>query len=367
MKDYTLRNHIPIAGTGNREPCTGNESSFRATLGFTPRWYYDRLGVDFSERWHKDADYRYETLTAMREYLFELFPTIEAFQPKVEDGIDYTCATLSGVEGAMIIAEAYGQQVVYSKDNWPLVSSTHKYSKEYLESLPPFDPENNEAFIKLMEQMDYMENKWGKIAGYLNFYQGILNTAFRLRGQDIFMDMYDDPDFVFKLFDHIYDTTLKIAKIVQERQRKSGFYIDQFSSANCVVNMISPDLYEKFVLPYDIKFSQEFPRYGIHTCNWNVTPYLEPMRKIDRMGYLDMGIDSDLEKVRNMFPDARRGVLYSPAKIEQAPLEEIRKDFERIHRELGPCDIILADIETTVPNEKIQLVVDIANTIANNA
>ena len=44
--DNTLRYYLPIAGPGTREPCKGNESSFRICLGFTPKWYRDRLKID---------------------------------------------------------------------------------------------------------------------------------------------------------------------------------------------------------------------------------------------------------------------------------------------------------------------------------
>jgi hypothetical protein len=37
MKDYTLRSYIPIAIPGTREPCTGNESNFRAVLEIANR------------------------------------------------------------------------------------------------------------------------------------------------------------------------------------------------------------------------------------------------------------------------------------------------------------------------------------------
>lgn len=363
MKPYALRNFIPIAGTGNRQPCTGNEGTFRATLGFTPKWFHDRLNVDFSERWHKDPQYRYDTLLDMSAYLRQRFPSIEAFQPDIDGGVDYTCATLSGVEGAMIVAHAYGQTVHYAPDNWPLTDSKEHLSREKVISLKPFDPETNTGFLALMQQMDEMEAKWGKIAGYLNCYQGILNSAFRLRGQDIFVDMIEEPDLVRFLFDHIYHTTLTIAKIVQKRQRDSGFFIDQFSSANCVVNMISPSMYEEFVLPYDRKFSDEFPRYGIHTCNWNATPYIDVMRKINKVGYFDMGMETDMRKAQEQFPDARRGVLYSPIKVLRSSMTDIQMDFERIHRELGDCDIILADIDTDVPDERVQAIVGIANRI----
>lgn len=365
MKDYALRNFIPIAGTGNREPCTSGEAPFRATLGFTPRWFTQRLGIDFSERWHKDPVYRYETLQTMQKYLYNLFPMIEAFESDMEDGVDYTCATLSGVEGAMIFAEVYGQEVTYQKDNWPMVASKDYFSKEKLSDLKPFDPETNPGYLALVRQMDEMERRWGKIAGVLNCYQGILNTAFRLRGQNIFIDMIDDPDFVHELFEHIFRTTLTVTKLVQERQRNSGFYIDQFSSANCVVNMISPDMYEEFVLPYDIRLSEEFPRYGIHTCNWDATKYLESMQKIDKMGYLDMGMNTDMEKARELFPDARRGVLYSPEKIGKAPLAEVTRDFLKIYRELGPCDIILADVDSDVEPERISAVLQIVSDISS--
>jgi uroporphyrinogen-III decarboxylase len=366
-KDYTLRNHIPIAGAGNREPCTGNESSFRVALGFTPKWYKDRLGINFSEKWHEDPLYRYETLVLMKKYLSPLFPSIENFRPRYEGDVDYDCATLNGVYGSLVMSGVYGQKIHFFEDNWPSVDTSKPFTKEELSNMPPFDPETNPFFRKLSDQMDRIEKTWGKVSGYLAYYQGVLNNAMRLRGQDIFMDMAEDPDFVKWLLNHIFETTLAVTKLIQQRQRDSGFFIDQFSCSNCVVNMISPDMYEEFVLPFDMKFAAEFKRFGIHTCNWNATPYLESMRKIDKMGYLDMGMDSDMRKARSLFPDARRGVLYSPVKIGNLPLDEIRRDFEKIHEELGPCDIILADIESTVANEKVQAVVDMADAIAESA
>jgi hypothetical protein len=364
MNDYTLRNLIPIASAGNREPCTGNESPFRVSLGFTPKWYRDRLGIDFSEKWHQDPVYRYETIVLMKQYLTRMFPSVENFRPRNEDGIDYDCATLSGVYGSLIISAVYDQEIHYYKDNWPSTDTSRHYSKEALSAFPRFDPDKNPAFRALSAQMDIIASKWGKISGYMIYYQGVLNNAMRLRGQEIFLDMEDDPDFVKRLLRHIYETSLAVTKLVQQRQRESGFPIDQFSCSNCVVNMISPEMYEEFVLPFDIKYASEFARFGIHTCNWNASPYLESMRKIKKMGYLDMGMDTDMRRAKELFPDAHRAVLYSPVKIENLNLEEIITDFEKIRSELGPCDIILADVETTVPNEKMQAVVAAADAIA---
>ncbi|HCT89882.1 MAG TPA: hypothetical protein DF613_00640 [Lachnospiraceae bacterium] len=362
-KDYTLRSYIPISGPGLREPCRGDESDFRVSLGFTPLWYQERLGIDFSRRWHCDPVYRYESLMAMKKYLTELFPSIEHFRPSVHDGVDPDCATISGVYGALLIPGLYKPDIHYFAGNWPSLNTSEIMPKEALSDLAPFDPETNPLFQDLWRQMDIIEKRWGMISGYIHGYQGVINTAFRLRGQNIFLDIIEDPDFVRQLFGHICETILCVNRMIQERQRKSGFEIDLCTSSNCVVNMISPEAYQTFVLPHDQRLSQAFGRYGIHTCNWNATPYIEEMRRIKKVGYIDMGMDTDLERMRRTFPDARRGVVYSPTKVCYSNLDEIVRDFAYIHEALGPCDIILADIEANVPTEKVQAIVRAADRI----
>ena len=113
--------------------------------------------------------------------------------------------------------------------------------------------------------------------------------------------------------------------------------------SNCVVSMVSPDQYEEFVLPPDRALSAEYARFGVHTCNWVIDPYAQSLRKIERMGYLDTGMDSDLARVKRLFPDARRAVLYTPGEVEAKSLARIAADLRRVAEEYAPCDIVLAD------------------------
>ena len=55
------------------------------------------------------------------------------------------------------------------------------------------DIESHPLFIDIMRQADIIEREWGPVEGELN-YQGVLNTAFRLRGESIFTDMVAAPD-----------------------------------------------------------------------------------------------------------------------------------------------------------------------------
>ncbi len=226
-----------------------------------------------------------------------------------------------------------------------------------------FELDHNPVVQDLFRQMDIIEQTWGPIHGYLN-YQGILNIALKVRGNDIFLDLFDDPPFVKGFFRHIACTIEALSKRVQARQRASGFHVNLLSMSNCVMNMVSPEQYEEFVLPLDMYLSTQYERFGIHTCNWDATPYLKPLRKIQKMGYLDTGIMADLAQIKKMFPDTRRAVLYSPVQLENNPEEQILSDIQRIATEYAPCDIVLADVEATTPDSRVRWFLEAVEEIA---
>ncbi len=363
MKDYTLRNHIPISGPATREPCDGTEGSLRVSLGFVPKFFHDKLGVDFSHKWHNDPVYRYETLVEMKTCLNECFPDVPYFVPKFENGIESTSGTISAVYGIQTIPSLYGIEMIYAKDDWPNSKNGQLIPKEELENLSPIDLQSAPTFQNLMSQMDTIEQKYGKINGYLN-YQGILNIAFKLRGADIFTDMLDEPEFAKFLFAHIADTIMRTSKAIQARQRSSGFEVDLLSMSNCVMNMVSPDMYDEFIKPLDKMLSTEYQRFGIHTCNWNITPYIDRLSDIEKLGYIDMGMISDMKKVREVFPHSRRAVLYTPISLQDKSMDEIAKDIQKIYDELAPCDLVMADITADTPIEKVNEFLALADSIS---
>jgi hypothetical protein len=168
---------------------------------------------------------------------------------------------------------------------------------------------------------------------------------------------------VRRFFAVITDVMIGLAQKIQERQRLSGFSINQFSVSNCVMNMISPQSYAEFLRPFDAKIAESFERFGVHTCNWDVTPYIEVLAELPKLGYLDMGMVSDMRRVRETFPHTYRAVLYSPVKLQEGSLEEIRKDMKKIYDDLGPCDLVMADIQASTPDERVQALLDICEDI----
>jgi hypothetical protein len=206
--------------------------------------------------------------------------------------------------------------------------------------------------------MDFIANRWGAIHGYLN-YQGILNIAVKLRGSELFIDMLEDPETIKNFFCHISRTIEMVSKNVQKKQRASGFSVDLLSMSNCTVSMISSSQYEEFILPFDSYLASQYPRFGIHTCNWVADRYLDAMRKIDKMGYLDTGVNSDLVRIKRMFPNTRRAILITPGELESLDEAEILAMVTKIDLQYAPCDIVLADLETTITDERIRHILEL--------
>jgi hypothetical protein len=358
MSILKLRNYIPIAGPARREPADGSEPRFRVSLGFEPAWYGRRCDVKFNDQWHRDPEYRYKTLKEMKAELMRVFPQVPYWDP--ED--DRDLATISGVYGAYPIPHAFGIPLIYGEERWPALDPAHKLSLEAIEKLEADRVLRSPVVEDIFRQMDLIQQHWGLIHGYLNW-QGVLNNAFNLRGQEIFLDLHDKPELVRRFFTVITEVMIGLAQRVQERQRSSGFAVDQFSVSNCVMNMISPESYAEFVRPFDTRIAESFERFGVHTCNWDVTPYIEVLAELPKLGYLDMGMMSGMRRVRETFPGTYRAVLYSPVKLQENSLEEIRADMEKIYNDLGPCDLVMADIQASTRDERVRALLDICRDV----
>lgn len=80
---------------------------------------------------------------------------------------------------------------------------------------------------------------------------------------------------------------------------------------------------------------------------------MDDYARIPHLGYIDMGLESDIARAKRMFPDARRALMYKPTDLADKSLKEIRRDLERIARDYGPCDIVSADIEAGTPDRRV--------------
>jgi hypothetical protein len=283
----------------------------------------------------------------MREKLRRRFPGTRI------GGIDRSGVPLdllTGVYGACTVAGIYGIPLIYAEDNWPNCARRYLADDE-VDSLEPPDLGRNPFFLDLMRQVDWIARSEGRVEGFINW-QGVLNNAYRLRGEILFYDMVDNPGHACHLFECVCTSMIEAVRRLHARQRDTGVVVDFVTVSNCLVNMVSPAQYADLLLPFDRRIAEAFGCIGIHNCAWRADPYFDHYTAVPHLAYIDMGLDSDLRRAREVFPSARRAIMYTPMDLVNKPLEAIRSDLERVARDYGPCDIVFADIEAGTPDER---------------
>lgn len=355
-----LVSYIAPGAPATRRPGRGDEPFLRPEIGFTPAWYRQHLEIEFGERFHTDPSYRRDALVAMHQLLRRRFPDVSIGRfGEREQPLDM----LTGVFGACTVAAIYGVPIAYAADNWP--NCEHKYlSDGEVDRLEPPNLGCNVHFQRLMDQVDWIARTEGIVAGYINW-QGVLNNAYRLRGQPLFLDLVDAPKRAEHLLQCVCETMIGAAKRLHARQRETGFDVRFFTVSNCLVNMVSPRQYKQFLLPLDQRIAAAFDCIGIHNCAWSATPYLDAYAQVPHVAYLDMGLDSDSAKAKALFPRTRRAIMYTPMDLANKPLDAINADLKRIAHEYAPCDLVFADIEAGTSDERVLAVIESCRQISN--
>jgi hypothetical protein len=343
-----LISYIAPGAPATRRAAMGDEPYLRPEIGFTPAWYRQHVDIDFGERFHTDPAYRRESVVAMRRTLQQRFPGTRI------GGIDRTDSSLdllTGTYGACSVAAIYGVPIIHSANNWP--TCDHLYLTDaQLARLEPPDLGSNPHFCQLMDQVEWIADREGVVEGFINW-QGVLNNAHRLRGEALFLDVLEEPEKASHLFACVAHTMIEGIRHLHERQRASGVEYRFVTVSNCLVNLVSPRIYQELLLPFDQQLAAVYGCIGIHNCAWNATPYLESYVQIRGLAYLDMGLKSDLAKARQLFPDTRRALMYTPMDAVNKSIAELDADCARIFRDLGPCDLVVADLDAGTADSRV--------------
>lgn len=356
-----LISYIAHAAPATRRPATDHKPYLRPEIGFTPKWYTQTLKIDFGLRWHTNPAYRAESIAAMARETDRRFGSEAHIGPlqAAEKPLDL----LTGTYGALLVPAIYGVPIWYQAADWPWSEHGQHLTDDQLDALQPPNLDDNPFWNAFIEQLDWIERETGTLVGYINW-QGVVNTAYRLRGETLFTDMIAAPARVEHLFDCISQTMIEGMQRLYQRQRAAGVEVTHVTVSNCLVNMLSPRHYRQLVLPYDRRLAETFNMIGVHNCAWNATPYVPHYATLPNVAYIDMGLGSDLPAARDAFPIARRALMYTPMDLANKSSAELAADFERIARDYGPCDLVCADIDAATTDQRVLEVVALCRDIS---
>lgn len=197
----------------------------------------------------------------------------------------------------------------------------------------------------------------------IGWVEGPFAEAADLRGvNNILIDIISEPDIV----GDIMDITLEQAVSFAQEQVQAG--ADIIGVGDAVASLVGPNLYEKFVLPYEIKLLKKIQGMGaktkLHICG-NIEPYLA-MLPAEHCDIIDLDWMVDIEKAVKMHGD-RVSVCgnINPVTILESDEDGIVKQVETLIR-LGNQKYIFAagcEIPKNTPPKNMRA---IAGTLMKN-
>lgn len=331
---------------------------------FHADWWHTHYGLCFDEPFHFDASVRVESEQSMRQALYDRFGDLGLGEP---DASPRPVVGPVHMNISFIIQAILGCQVRFSSGAPPQVICAN-LTEEQVFALTVPDIEKANLMRETIDMMDALETTYGYLEGDIPW-DGVLTVALDLRGQQLFLDFYDSPALVHRLFNIIIRTIYEVVCYVRQRTGTTSISINRIVDSvnprltvhsNCSVQMISNAMYREFLLPYENWLAARLQPYGVHHCGNNmhrITGYTE-IRESD---FFDVGWGSHVPACREMLPHAFFSLRLNPARLRVQTAQDVAADTENLLLQAGPLEqiaVCCVGIDSTVPDDNIRAIFD---------
>ncbi len=334
---------------------------------FHPNWWFRNYGIRFNKEFFFDPDVRVSSDRKMRQVLHERFPDL---------GLGEKEAQPRPVVGGVLLAAGYvvsgilGCNIRYSESAPPEVVTANLTDAQVFDlKIPPL---TDVPIVKdLIRLFDALEKRFGFLEGDINW-EGIQNVAFNLRGHQLFVDYFENPDLARKLLATVADTIIRFLSFMRERTGATSVSVNRIVRhvdprmvlhSNCTIAMISPDLYREFLLPYDVLLSEAFQPYGIHYCGNDMHKVRHEFAKIKGASFFDVGWGSDVKLCREALPDPFFSLRLNPVRMKSESADAIEHDIEKVLQNAGPLNnvgICCINMDFETPDRNILRMFEVA-------
>ena len=327
---------------------------------FHADWWKFNFDFDFSSDFYFDPDTRVQAERRMNSILSERFPGLN-----ISDDTDRDKPVIGPLHFACgyLIPSAFGCEVTFLPDAPPEVQTLNMNEDEIIKLEVP-DLTETPLIRKTIGMMDILEDRFGYIEGDVGW-DGLQNTALYLRGQELFIDYMTRPKLVDRLLSVIFETQVQFVNLIRNRTGTSSISINRDIlkanptlnvHSNCSLVMISPELYEKYLLPFEKQLAAHLAPYGIHHCGSGMEKKAKLFSQVEGLEYVDVGYGSDMRLCREFLPDQIFSTRLSPVKLEKMNPDEVMREVKRLVRAAGDFEkqvVCCINMSHQVPDQNI--------------
>jgi hypothetical protein len=314
---------------------------YRLGLALTYKLVHDRFGFNLGERYHRDLDHRIRTTMEIDRAVFDAYGRI---------GLGYAEPfPRASVEpfGHRFMPATYGCETGYAPDAEPW-GKPRALDAGQIEALTPWSLERfekSEPVRAVLGQIEHLKkhyerhrvpekefNPHYRAMSSLQNLGSVINTALAVQGQQLFLDYATEPEAVRRLYANV---TQRMLLCLEYFPKVDGWPLNDIFVGNCTVAMISPAQYAAFNAAEDrrlMEYARSIgARFMMHQDS-AANPHLEQYAKLDYLHALDLGQDTDFERLARLLPNAEVNCILFPSWIASHATDEVRAELLRLMR-----------------------------------
>ena len=303
---------------------------------FHPSWWNKNTGITFDEDFFYHPKKRVESEKRMEKELYERFGEFG-----LGENHDKELPVIGAIHNAAgyIISEMLGCEIRYQEDQAPQVICANK--EDF--GIDVGGAMDSAPVKRLKKLISGLKSRYGYVCGDINW-GGVLNVALDLRGEAMLMDMMLQPEESRQYFKDIASVIEKFITYIYEQTGTTSVSVNSivkhikpaiFLHSECTHTMISEDLYEEFLLPIDLKWSETFRPFGIHYCGQDPHRYADSFAKIPNLTFLDLGWGGDVKILREKLPNTFFSLRLDPVTINNTPDDQLESIIRKLVTDSG--------------------------------
>lgn len=319
-------------------------------------------GLELSERYYLDPFYRLQEDKRVAKWAREHYANYDVF---IESGEFAASAPpvvrVGGLQPYLIISALFGAEIHFWGDHEPSIIKEPLQEVTDLSSIKIPDFQEHPLIKQLLGQVKEAQKTCrGQI--FINppffwddsgwaFIHAPFTTAYKLRGENFFIELYTNPKGVHHLIDIAFEITSSLIDLFATTSERNiiGIHL-----GDCSASLVSAKHYREYAIPALERMTDRYGPGRLHSCG-SSTHLLTTFRDIHGIQEFQLGWDTDLKAARMYLGNVPITYLVPPSFLLQDSIE-IEKQMRTALavNENAPLIWWLA-IDDVVPEENVKL------------
>ncbi|MHC4169826.1 MAG: uroporphyrinogen decarboxylase/cobalamine-independent methonine synthase family protein [Planctomycetota bacterium] len=309
-------------------------------------WMAETLGVEFDRDYYFEPRRRHAIDTKCNEYAAECFSGMRLFYSESNlgqiDHWDKNQVLIGGIQPNMILGMLLGADFVTDPNHDADITPRCLAGKEPSDLPSPESLLENPVIRLFDEQIRKAQEPLRPIPPFFwdasgrATIHGVLTSAQKFVGENFFMDMVSELQRCLDFIDWIADAYIVLCRHFSQIADLpiSGVHVGECSSC-----LVSPEMVERFVVPATSRIGAELGPVRLHSCGPS-TDYAQPFSQIENLCSLDLGGDTSVKRMREVFgSEIPLSVTPLPQDMSAQSAEPILNWARRIVEENGSGDL----------------------------